>query len=363
MFGPALDWLDGERTPANPYRVTDSFVYGPFNLAVARGVSGWLHDGAIDGDQPASLVVHALDGVGIPLLDDDGSPGSTTPTRSTSSAGCSASLAETAAIVVVALAGRRLAGRVAGLAAAVVMATVVLTIQNAHFLGAEPLVSLASALALWAMVALDRSDDRRRALVGGLAAGAAGGAALAMKVSALAIPALVLGALAALAIRHRRRADLVRVAAAVVGAFVAVRVLYPSAFEGLGIRPAAHVLDDYRRQREAAAADLPPAIQWADRVPLLAAAGLADDVHDRSRRGRRRAGRRGGAGAPASRPRVVGRARADRLRRRPVRVRRGDQRAERPLLRLDGPRGRRARRRGDRQPGRAGPAPGGAGRR
>ena len=46
-------------------------------------------------------------------------------------------------------------------------------------------------------------------------------------------------------------------------------MLYPSAFEGLGIRPAAHVLDDYRRQREAAAADLPPAIQWAGRIPVL----------------------------------------------------------------------------------------------
>ena len=29
----------GERSPANPYRVTDTFVYGPATLAVARGVA------------------------------------------------------------------------------------------------------------------------------------------------------------------------------------------------------------------------------------------------------------------------------------------------------------------------------------
>ena len=55
IAGPLLDWLDGDRSPANPYRVTESFVYGPATLAVARGVSGWLHDGAVDRDWPAAV--------------------------------------------------------------------------------------------------------------------------------------------------------------------------------------------------------------------------------------------------------------------------------------------------------------------
>ena len=38
LLGPVLDWLDGQRSPANPYRVTESFVYGPVPLTA--GASG-----------------------------------------------------------------------------------------------------------------------------------------------------------------------------------------------------------------------------------------------------------------------------------------------------------------------------------
>ena len=36
LAGPVLDWLDGQRSPANPYRVTDTFPYGPVTLATSR---------------------------------------------------------------------------------------------------------------------------------------------------------------------------------------------------------------------------------------------------------------------------------------------------------------------------------------
>ena len=54
VLGPVLDWLDGDRSPANVYRVTPSFTYGPLPLALSRGVGGWLQDGATNGSQPAN---------------------------------------------------------------------------------------------------------------------------------------------------------------------------------------------------------------------------------------------------------------------------------------------------------------------
>ena len=74
LVGPVLDWLDGQRSPANPYRATESFVYGPVPLTLARATSGWLHDGVVHGDQPADAITHALDAIGIPLIDDAGAP-------------------------------------------------------------------------------------------------------------------------------------------------------------------------------------------------------------------------------------------------------------------------------------------------
>ena len=43
--GPLLDWLDADRSPANAYRATESFVYGPLPLALSQGVAGWRLDG------------------------------------------------------------------------------------------------------------------------------------------------------------------------------------------------------------------------------------------------------------------------------------------------------------------------------
>ena len=38
--GPVLDWLDADRSPANPYRVVTSFNYGPLPLAMLAGHRG-----------------------------------------------------------------------------------------------------------------------------------------------------------------------------------------------------------------------------------------------------------------------------------------------------------------------------------
>lgn len=269
IAGPVLDWLDGQRSAANPYRVTDAFPYGPVTLAAARNIAGWLHDGAADGDQPADAVVHALDAVGIPLLDDEGQPRFNDGYEVDLIGRLLGALLDTLTIGVVALVARRLAGPTAGVIAGAVHAGSVLAIQNAHFLGAEPLLGLASALTLLATLRIDRSGDSRRGALTAAVAGLAGGAALAAKLTGGAVALIPLAACAVLVVRHRRRADVARLVAVAIATFVAFRILSPASFEGLGLRPSEAFIDDIRRNRELARADLPPSIQWADRTPVL----------------------------------------------------------------------------------------------
>jgi hypothetical protein len=266
IVGPLLDWLDGERSPANPYRVTTTFVYGPATLAVTRGVAGWLHDGAAGGDQPAAFVVDAIDALGVPLLDDTGAP------RFDAGYGVDlvgrllGALTDTATIAVVALIGRRVGGRRVGLAAAFIYAGLVLALQHAHFLGSEPVLALTSALTVMATLHMDRGPDVRGAVRTGVVAGLAAGATLAAKMTGVGLALVPIALCAVLAVKNRRRADVARLGALAVGAFVAFRVLCPPAFNGLGLLPHKHFFDDLRAQRRYAAADLPPNLQWADRA-------------------------------------------------------------------------------------------------
>ncbi|HEU5152176.1 MAG TPA: DUF2298 domain-containing protein [Iamia sp.] len=269
VAGPVLDWLDGERSPANPYRATDTFVYGPSTLAATRAVAGWMHDGATGGDQPAAAVVDVLDAAGLPLLDDGGAPRFDDRYQVDLVGRLLGALADTLTIVVVGLAGRRLGGRWVGLGAAALFALSVLAIQHAHFFGSEPVLGLASALTIWATLALDRGDRVGPAVATGLLAGAAAGATVAVKLSGSGVALVPLLAGVALLVARRRPADVARLAAVAVGAAVAFRVLCPAAFEGLGILPTGPFWADVERSREVAAMDLPPALQWAGRIPVL----------------------------------------------------------------------------------------------
>jgi hypothetical protein len=269
LLGPALDWLDGQRSPANPYRATTSFVYGPIMLTAARSTAGWLHSGVVAGDQPAAAIVDILDTAGIPLIDAEGSP--------TFDAGYDleivgrllAALFDTITIALVALIGRRLFGPASGLVAAGFYASCVLAIQHAHFLGAEPLLGLCSALLVLATISIDRSADARPAVRGGLLVGLTIGAAMAVKINALGLVLVPIAACVALAVVHRRRSDLVRVVALSVGAFIAFRVLHPAAFDGLGPWLSEAFLADLRVVRNQFDADIPPWVQWADRTPIV----------------------------------------------------------------------------------------------
>ncbi|MEO6652963.1 MAG: DUF2298 domain-containing protein, partial [Ilumatobacteraceae bacterium] len=269
LFGPALDWLDGDRSPANPYRATESFVYGPVMLAASRATAGWLHRGVVDGDQPANAVANVVDAVGIPLIGDEGAP--------TFDAGYDveligrllAALLDTLTIAVVGLIGRRLAGPMAGLTAAGFFASCVLAIQYAHFLGSEPLLGLCSALTVLAALHVDRSADVRRAATSGVLIGLAAGAAVAAKLTAIGLIVVPIVGCVALMVQHRRRSDVARLAAVLLGGAMTFRVLHPAAFEGLGVGLSDSFVADLGRVRAQNGADSPPSIQWADRTPVV----------------------------------------------------------------------------------------------
>jgi YYY domain-containing protein len=266
VFGPVLDWLDADRSPAAPYRATESFVYGPAPLAWSRGAAAWLDDGAREGTQPASAVVHLVDSLGVPLLDPDGVPRFDDRYEVDLIGRVLGALADTLTILVIAAIGRRIRGWGCALVAAALYAGCVMAVQHAHYLGSEPFVTLGGALVLLAGIRLHRGHGVVPSLRTGAVLGLASGTALAMKLSALPVVAIAVAACAFLVVRHRRRSDVARFAAVVVGAYVAFRVLNPGAFDGLGLVPSSHYLDDVANARAMQQGDLPPAVQWANRA-------------------------------------------------------------------------------------------------
>jgi hypothetical protein len=257
VLGPALDWLDGDRSPAAVHRVTTSFVYGPAPLALSRATAGWLADGVRTGAQPASAITRILDSVGIPLLDADGVPRFDDSYQVDLLGRLVGAVFDALTIVVVAMIGRRAGGRrgrLAGLVSGGLYASCVLAVQHAHYLGSEPFLAFASALVVLAALRLSRGSASRPAFTTGLALGAACGAALAVKLSAMPLVAVPAMGCLWLAARHRRRSDVVRLVGAALGAAVAFRVLHPGAFDGLGFRFSEEFLADVtlaRRQSTA----------------------------------------------------------------------------------------------------------------
>ena len=267
--GPVLDWLDADRSPANPYRVVTSFNYGPLPLAMSPGVAGWLQDGAETGTQPANAIGHTLDAVGLPLLDPTGTPRSWHAYQVDLIGRLLGAIFDSFTLLLVGIIGRRFAGALAGLAAAGLYACSVLAIQLTHFLGAEPMLGMACALTVPAALSLDRSASARAAIRSGAVLGAASGFAVATKLTALGLVAVPIIGCAALVVRHRRSSDVVRLAAVGIGALVSFRILHPGTFTGLGMMPSDAFLADLRASRALASSSLPPSFQWSRRIPIL----------------------------------------------------------------------------------------------
>jgi YYY domain-containing protein len=280
-----VDWLDGQKSPANPYRGTDFFVYGPSLLALTRAAAGVLAEGVVRRDQPVASLVEAFDWIGIPLLDSTGNPRFDDAYNSDLIGRLLGALFDSGTIVVVALLGRRVGGRRVGILASVFQASSVLSIQYAHFLGAEPLAQLMCAVVLLASIHLVL--DRRKRF--GLLAGGAAGLTMAIKISTFGVIAVPIVILVAQLVANRqflrRRGDfetlsrrrvwrsctreIARLALFLIAFGFAFRVAYPSAFVGLGLRPNPQVIANFRLLRSLSNADLPPAVQWAARLPIL----------------------------------------------------------------------------------------------
>lgn len=265
IFGPVIDWLDADTSPGNPYRAVETFPYGPITLAVSRGTAGWLRTGVDEGTQPALFVAHTLNAVGVPLLDDTGAARFDDAYDVDLIGRLLGALIDALTVVVVGLIGRRLAGRVAGLVGAVLYAASPLAIAHAHYLGSEPLVAFACALTVWSALHLDRGGSIRHAGMTGGFVGVAAGMAVAAKLSGASVAVIPLVGALALAVKYRRRSDVVRVSVMSAAMLVSFRVLNPGAFGGLGVFPSAAYRADLERVRTQFDADSPPSIQWAGR--------------------------------------------------------------------------------------------------
>ena len=279
-FGPVVDWLHGQRSGANPYRGTPSFVYGPATLAVDRQVARWMNHGYRAGRQPQTFIVKSINRFGVPLIHPDGNPRFDAAYDVDLVGRLLSAAIDTATIVLVAMIGRKLGGARVAIVAATLQALSPLSIQYAHFMGAEPLLQFCAALILLAHLRFREQRTTRRALALGLACGAA----LAIKLTAAAV-VLVPAAWIAYefvakrnrlhsatgwhGLRSRFQGPFTKAVAFALGGFAVFRVLNPSAFVGLGLRLNPVMLDDYARLREFTGSDSPPWIQWSARIPFL----------------------------------------------------------------------------------------------
>jgi 4-amino-4-deoxy-L-arabinose transferase-like glycosyltransferase len=240
------EYFDTARSPLNPHNSGYTFfVYGTFPIFLVRLAAGWI--GQLGYDE-----VHLVGRAASTLFD-------------------------LLSLVLLYALGARLYSRKVGLLAALLGAFTVLLIQHAHFFVVDPFANTFIVAGLYLAV---RAQDEGR-LPDYLLFGACVGAAAASKISALPLAGVLLLVVAARvfqADRSRREeaalAALWGVLAAGVTAFLIFRVLQPYAFEGpaiWNILPNREWMADLAEVRiqSSGLADLPFALQWAARPPVL----------------------------------------------------------------------------------------------
>lgn len=253
-------------SPLDPYATQPSFVYGTLPLFATKATAAILESPSM------SPVVTALDSVGVDLRRDDGGLRFDGGYDANLIGRLLSALADTVTIVLVGCLGRLLAGRVAGLIAAGCYALAVCAIQQSHFLGPDTFATMFATAAV-----LATALHVRRGHIGWLlAAGALVGAAMACRVQAVLLLAAV-GVGVVLAVprsgsstpgREPRAVLLGRLAATTGLAALVFRIAQPYAFDGWWLNQV--WVDDLRTLREIqAGADIPPALQWVDRTPLV----------------------------------------------------------------------------------------------
>jgi YYY domain-containing protein len=254
------EYFDSRNSPLNPYNrmAGGSFVYGTLPLFLVKGTAQFLDRDNYDG---LTLTGRQLSAVFSALT-----------------------------VLLTFLVGRRLYGPVAGLLAAVLMASAPLAIQHAHFFVVDPFMTFFTTAVLYFAVRASQTGRPEDFILGGLMLGLG----MACKVTALLF-APVLAAAAVLhlwpelqrALSTRSTADLVRaatvpvigLAAAGLVAFLAFRVAQPYAFEPprlLNLAPWTIELDgrwvqDQQAQSRLLGGDaaFPPSVQWIGRTSYL----------------------------------------------------------------------------------------------
>jgi YYY domain-containing protein len=266
------EYFDTGRSSLNPYNNgAGSFIYGTFPLFFVRTSAEAIQTAARainvpQGTPVAELLAHFKDMAGYSNVNLFG--------RALSG------LADLVTIFLIFLIGRRLYSPLVGLVAALLAALTVLQIQAAHFFTAESPLTLFVTIAFYFAVRV----AQRGATLDWALLGISIGLAVATKINALMLGALVLSAGWVLwyrgtresAVNRRRLVEDVLTGFALTGAlvFITFRVAQPYAFAGPNlwdIAPNPKYLSDLETWQRFASgeADIPPNHQWTGATPYV----------------------------------------------------------------------------------------------
>ncbi len=244
--GSVAEYFDTATSPLNPHNTGHGFfVYGTLPIFLVRYLAEALGQAGYD---QVHLVGRAVSAV-----------------------------FDLVSIVFVYLLGERLYRRRVGLLAAALLAFSPLLIQHAHFFVVDPFLNTFITAGLYfAVLAQAKGRWLDYSLFGMVL-----GMAVATKINAAPLSlvlVLAAGARYFTLERESRERELVRLvgglALAALVSLVVFRLLQPYAFSGpglLGIRPNPQWLDNLAviRQQASGDVDFPPALQWANRAPVL----------------------------------------------------------------------------------------------
>jgi YYY domain-containing protein len=244
---PVSSWsefFDTERSTLNPNNAGHSFfVYGTLPIFIVRYLGQWLD---ATGYGEVHLVGRAV-----------------------------SATFDLVTILLVYLIGARLYRRRVGIVAAAFSALTVLLIQHAHFFVVDPFLTTFMVAGFYFAVRIQQEGDLSSYALFGLFLGMAAATKVnAAPLAGLAVIAAILRLVSAQEDRGQEyRSGIIGLVVAAGVSLIAFRILQPYAFRGpglLGLLPNPRWLETLGeiRLQSSGAVDFPPALQWADRIPI-----------------------------------------------------------------------------------------------